>query len=729
MTMTPKAVRGSRNRILPLIADSGNRQVLEKWIDDHPSYESVDFSGDIEDADFDVCIIDKGAFQEHLDALREKKAAAAPVLLPYLLLLPESGADIIESDAGQLADNVVTETIDEIVSLPIQQTELNWRLEALLRLRNQSLTLRERERELERQVDLFEKAQDIANVGAWEYDIDAEEGWWTDEVSRIHALPDDTTPSPELSLQYYHPEDRPIVEDAFETAIEEDEPYDVEVRLTDAEGNQRWVRTRGEPQYQDGELARVRGTMQDITERKERERDLQRIKQAVESAGHAIFITDPDGKIEYVNAGFEETTGFTQAEVVGKTPHVLNSGAMPDGYFEDFWNTILSGEVWAEEIINRRKNGEMYVAMQTVAPVTDGDEIHSFVAVQKDITERKEREETLQRRTQAIDEAPVGITITDPDREDNPMIYVNEAFVDLTGYPREEAVGKNCRFLQGENTDPDRIAKIREAIDSEEPISIEIKNYRKDGTEFWNHLKVAPVRDDAGTVVNYIGFQQDVTGRKERQRQLEVLDRVLRHNLRNDMNMVRGRAETINAETSGEVAASAEEIVDTSDRLIRLADKERQITELLREDPTQDRIEVRDRLQDVVSRVGSEYSDATIAVDCPDDVTVEAMPQFGQAIKELVTNAIIHNDSPSPEVTVTVTQTDETVRIEIADSGPRIPEMDRDLLVDEAEQTPLYHGSGLGLWLVKLITARSGGTITVEENSPAGNVVKIELSR
>jgi PAS domain S-box-containing protein len=729
MTMTPKAVRGSRNRILPLIADSGNRQVLEKWIDDHPSYESVDFSGDIEDADFDVCIIDKGAFQEHLDALREKKAAAAPVLLPYLLLLPESGADIIESDAGQLADNVVTETIDEIVSLPIQQTELNWRLEALLRLRNQSLTLRERERELERQVDLFEKAQDIANVGAWEYDIDAEEGWWTDEVSRIHALPDDTTPSPELSLQYYHPEDRPIVEDAFETAIEEDEPYDVEVRLTDAEGNQRWVRTRGEPQYQDGELARVRGTMQDITERKERELDLQRIKQAVESAGHAILITDPDGRIEYVNSGFEEITGFTQAEVVGETPHVLNSGAMPDGYFEDFWNTVLSGEVWAEEIINRRKNGETYTAMQTVAPVIDGDEIHAFVAVQDDITERKEREETLKRRTQAIDEAPVGITITDPEREDNPMIYVNDAFVDLTGYPREEVIGENCRFLQGEGTDPDKVAEIREAIDAAEPISIDLRNYRKDGTKFWNHLEIAPVRDDAGAVVNFIGFQQDVTGRKERQRQLEVLDRVLRHNLRNDMNVIRGRAETIHAETSGEVAASAEKIVDTSDQLIELAEKERQITELLREHPAHDQIKVCERLQDVISSVGSEHSDATIAVECPDDVTVEAMPQFGQAIKELVTNAIIHNDSPSPEVTVTVTQTDETVRIEIADSGPRIPEMDRDLLVDEAEQTPLYHGSGLGLWLVKLITARSGGTITVEENSPAGNVVKIELSR
>jgi len=729
MTMPPEAMPESRNRVLPLIADSGNRQLLEQWIDDHPAYESVAVSGDIEDADFDVCIVDKGAFQEHLDALRAKKTAAAPVLLPYLLLLPESGAEILESDAGQLADSVVTETIDEIVSLPIQQAELDWRLEALFRLRNQSLTLRERERELERQIDLFEKAQDIANVGAWEYDLDAEEGWWTDEARCIHALQDDTTPSPELSLQHFHPADRSVVEAAFETAVEEGEPYDVEVRLIDAEDNLRWVRTRGEPQYEDGELARVRGTIQDITERKERELDLQRIKQAVESAGHAILITDPDGRIEYVNSGFEEITGFTQAEVVGETPHVLNSGAMPEGYFEDFWNTIRSGEVWAEEIVNRRKNGETYTAMQTVAPVIDDDEIHAFVAVQDDITERKEREETLKRRTQAIDEAPVGITITDPEREDNPMIYVNDAFVDLTGYPRAEAVGENCRFLQGESTDPDQVAEIREAIDAEEPISIELKNYRKDGTEFWNHLEIAPVRDDAGTVVNYIGFQQDVTGRKERQRQLGVLERVLRHNLRNDMNVVRGRAETIHAEMSGEVAASAEKIVDTSDQLIELAEKERQITELLREPQTHDQIKVCDRLQDVVSSVGSEHSDATITVECPDDVTVEAMPQFGQAIEELVTNAIIHNDSPSPEVTVTVTQTDEAVRIGVADSGPRIPEMERDVLVGEAEQTPLYHGSGLGLWLVKLITARSGGTITVEENSPAGNIVRIELSR
>ena len=78
---------------------------------------------------------------------------------------------------------------------------------------------------------------------------------------------------------------------------------------------------------------------------------------------------------------------------------------------------------------------------------------------------------------------------------------------------------------------------------------------------------------------------------------------------------------------------------------------------------------------------------------------------------------------------MTVTRTDEAVRIAIADSGPPIPEMERDVLGDDGEETPLYHGGGLGLWLVKLLIARSGGTITVAENSPAGNIVRIELPR
>lgn len=716
-------------RVLPLLSESGDRRLVTEWIEEHPTYEAVDLRGSIEDTAFDVCILDMGAFQEHLPALRAKKSAVSPVVLPYLLLLDESEPDIIGMDGGHLAENVVTESIDEIVTVPIQQAELHWRLGALLRLREQSLTLRQHERDLERQVDFLEKAQDIADVGSWEYDFRTNENILSREVYDIHDLPADHELTPEESIEHYHPDDRDAVRQAFWGAIEEGEPYDVEVRLITAEGEQRWVRTRGEPQQEDGEVVRVRGTIQDITERKERERELRRVNQAVESSEHAIFITDPDGTITYVNPAFERLTGFTRQDAIGETPAILDSGEMPEGYFEEFWETILSGETWEEEVINRRKNGETYTAHQTVAPVTDDGDIEAFVAVQADITERKRREVRLQRQSRAIAEAPVGITITDPEQEDNPMIFVNDAFVEMTGYPREKSLGKNCRFLQGENTDPERVAQIREAIDNEEPIAIELRNYRKDGTEFWNHLEIAPVRDDKGEVVNYVGFQQDVTERRQHQQQLETIDRVLRHNLRNDMNVIQGRAELIHAETSGEVAQSAAKIIDVSAALLETAEKERLITEVLLEDPVEKDVSLKAVLQNIVSTLESDYSEAIIRVECPEDVTVKVTKRFEEALIELVENAIIHDDSASPKVTITVTRSDGITQIDIADTGPQIPEMEQNILEENAERTPVYHGGGLGLWLVKLIINRWGGTITVKENTPTGNVVRITFQQ
>ncbi|MFC4247974.1 bacterio-opsin activator domain-containing protein [Natribaculum luteum] len=124
-------------------------------------------------------------------------------------------------------------------------------------------------------------------------------------------------------------------------------------------------------------------------------------------------------------------------------------------------------------------------------------------------------------KDRAIDEAPIGVTLSDPSREDNPLIYVNDAYERLTGYTSEEVVGQNCRFLQGEDSDPEAIREMREAIDEQRPVTVELKNYRKDGEEFWNEVTIAPVRDDDGEVTNYVGFQNDVTARKQAQFELE----------------------------------------------------------------------------------------------------------------------------------------------------------------------------------------------------------------
>ncbi len=103
-----------------------------------------------------------------------------------------------------------------------------------------------------------------------------------------------------------------------------------------------------------------------------------------------------------------------------------------------------------------------------------------------------EPEVDFELKERAMDEAPVGITISDPDREGNPLIYANEAFERLTGYSREEVVGRNCRFLQGEESSPEAVAQMAVAIDAGEAVSVELVNYRADGEAFWNEVTIAP---------------------------------------------------------------------------------------------------------------------------------------------------------------------------------------------------------------------------------------------
>jgi PAS domain S-box-containing protein len=125
-------------------------------------------------------------------------------------------------------------------------------------------------------------------------------------------------------------------------------------------------------------------------------------------------------------------------------------------------------------------------------------------------------------REHAMDEAPIGITISDPSQPDNPLIYVNDGFSELTGYPRDEILGQNCRFLQGEATREEPVARMRAAIDAEEPVTVELRNYRKDGSMFWNRVTIVPIRSESGTVTNYLGYQQDVTAEKRFEQNLTL---------------------------------------------------------------------------------------------------------------------------------------------------------------------------------------------------------------
>ena len=131
----------------------------------------------------------------------------------------------------------------------------------------------------------------------------------------------------------------------------------------------------------------------------------------------------------------------------------------------------------------------------------------------------------------ALSAADEGITISDLRQEDNPIIYANGGFERLTGYGIDDTLGRNCRFLQGPDTDPAAVDSLRDAIRHGRACTVDILNYRKDGTPFWNHLSITPVRDASGQLTHYVGVQSDVTARKRAEEELERANRRMTRSL------------------------------------------------------------------------------------------------------------------------------------------------------------------------------------------------------
>jgi PAS domain S-box-containing protein len=267
------------------------------------------------------------------------------------------------------------------------------------------------ERELERQNDLFAKARDLGDIGAWEYDPQEEEAYFTDEVHEIYGVDTDHDVAPEADIQqFYHPEDCETVREAVEGALESGEPYDIEVRVIAADGTQKWVRTRADPQFEDGTCQRVRGTIRDITERKERERDIEqqqtRLTVALEGAKAGVWEWVPGTNDVIWHESTERLFGLEPGtfegtyeafadrvhdEDIGNLESAIESALPSRDPFEAEYriHTADGGELWAYA---RGK----FVDIEGLSP--------RYIGVITDITERKERERELQRQNERLDE-------------------------------------------------------------------------------------------------------------------------------------------------------------------------------------------------------------------------------------------------------------------------------------------------------------------------------------
>ena len=126
-----------------------------------------------------------------------------------------------------------------------------------------------------------------------------------------------------------------------------------------------------------------------------------------------------------------------------------------------------------------------------------------------------------------LDECVNGVTLADPDLEDAPIIYANKAFEKLTGYSQKDIIGRNCRFLQGPDRKQKERYQIAEAMKNKVPIEVTLRNYRKDGELFYNHLKIIPLFDRKGQVIYYLGVQYDITYKIKAKDEIDALTTLL----------------------------------------------------------------------------------------------------------------------------------------------------------------------------------------------------------
>ena len=243
------------------------------------------------------------------------------------------------------------------------------------------------------------------------------------------------------------------------------------------------------------------------------------------------------------------------------------------------------------------------------------------------------------------------------------------------------------------------------------------------GTPIYD-ANVAPADRTAADIVAVQGMSHDATKRKRRDRLISVIHRVLRHNLRNDMGVIRGYTELLEESLTGEEADLAQRIHTTAERLIDLSETAQKLEKNLDTPPELKPIDVVPLVSRVTTQINAAQSEASITVTAPNTAIAQTAPRLETAIWELVDNAATHAGD-TPTVTIEVAVTDDEVLIRVLDDGPGLPEMEQWVLLS-GDETPLVHGQRLGLWLVYwIVTSLDGDLDVLDERS--GAAIEIRL--
>jgi PAS domain S-box-containing protein len=514
---------------------------------------------------------------------------------------------------------------------------------------------------------------------------------------------------------------RRLITDVGET--EEDET--VEWRIETAEGDHRLVEANLTVATVGGQR-RVLSLMRDITEQKRREREYEQIFNGVNDA---IAIFDPETlSFASVNDSYHELVGCDDLERI-RDLGIEGLSATEDGYTPEQGKELIqtvarSGEPKTIEWKLAPPDEEQSWIEVTLATAEIGGE-QRVLSIQRDITERKRREREFEQIFNGVTDV---IGVYDPQTAE--LLDVNDTMCELLGYDRDTIIDMDPEEVTATalGFDADTIGEVvRGVARSGDPVrDIEWALRTASGDVVW--LEVNATLTEIGGEQRVVTIARDVTGRRDREERVQVLNRVLRHNVRNDMDAVLGYTATIEETAEDEVVREyAESVHDIANSLLELSGKARAASQMLQDNDDPKNRRVGTVLESVVADLRESLDEATIQLSSAEAPAPADTAVFRLVLSELVENAVEHGgDSPKVEIETTPSTANDETRITVRDDGPGIP--DRVLTPFRADgESPFQHNHGIGLWLVNWGVRQLGGGIEFERPAGGGTAVHLSL--
>ena len=452
-------------------------------------------------------------------------------------------------------------------------------------------------------------------------------------------------------------------------------------------------------------------------------------------ASSIISTADKKGKIIYVNKKFEDVSGWSLAEVIGKDHMIVNSGLQPDGYWGKMYETVMKGEIWNDVVTNKTKLGELYYVDTFIRALFDvNGKLDGFTSIRQDVTELKKKEVEIRNRMNAINKSNAVIEF---DLEGN-IIFANELFTETMGYSsQDEIVGKHHRiFIDDEYAKSDDYRIFWEKLNDGVLFSGEIVRVKKDGSLIHLQATYNPIVGMDGKIYRVMKIATDITNSYEQKREIEKKNtylehaaKILRHDMHSGINtyMPRGLS-SLERRLKPEDITSLK--IEAPIRMIKEGLKHSQkvykgvyeFTNLVKKDVVlnKEECDLKSILQDYLSSTA--YSSQVVIDDLPTVEVNEAL--FCTAVDNLIRNGLKYNDSDTKFVKICF----DVDTIYIQDNGRGITQEDFDYLCKPytRKDGQKEAGTGLGLNICVAILEEHKFIITCEKNE-TGTLMKIKI--